>query len=48
MTKYLFTEEELLSLLKDAAKHDDKSVIINAVTIKEIIDELGYKSVKKN
>lgn len=42
MKKYLFTEEELLSLLKDAAKLDDKSIITNAVSVKEITDELGY------
>lgn len=47
MKKYIFTEEELLSLLKDTAKLDDKSIIINAVSVKEITDELGY-TIKKN
>lgn len=47
MKKYLFTEEELLTLLKDVAKLDDKSIVINAVSVKEISDELGY-TIKKN
>ncbi len=46
MKKYLFTEEELLSLLKDVAKHEDKSLVSNAVTVKEITDKLGY-TIKK-
>lgn len=47
--KYLLTEEELLSLLKDVIKiQTDKSETwISDLSVKEISEKLGYKIIKK-
>lgn len=46
--KYLFTEEELLSLLKDVIniETNKKETWLSELSVKEISEKLGYKIIK--